>query len=102
METRKENSRAIPSLDGLQALSVFAVILEHTKSEWLDRIPFNRLFRHGDQGVAVFFVISGFLITHLLLKELRREGGLASSDSICVAHSASSLRFTFSCSLSRS
>jgi peptidoglycan/LPS O-acetylase OafA/YrhL len=77
METPKENSRSIPSLDGLRALSVFAVILGHTKSEWLDRIPFNSSFRHGNQGVAVFFVISGFLITHLLLKELRREGWIS-------------------------
>ncbi len=37
-------------------------------------MPFNGVFRHGDQGVAVFFIISGFLITHLLLKELRRDG----------------------------
>ena len=74
MEKREDNSRSIPSLDGLRALSVLVVILGHTKSAFLDRIPFNASFRHGGQGVAVFFVISGFLITHLLLKELRRTG----------------------------
>jgi peptidoglycan/LPS O-acetylase OafA/YrhL len=50
------------------------VIFGHTQSKFLDRIPFNVVFRNGGQGVAVFFVISGFLITHLLLKELKREG----------------------------
>jgi peptidoglycan/LPS O-acetylase OafA/YrhL len=68
--------RAIPSLDGLRALSVLAVILGHSHSEWLDRIPFNASFRNGGQGVGVFFVISGFLITHLLLAELRRDGSI--------------------------
>jgi peptidoglycan/LPS O-acetylase OafA/YrhL len=68
--------RAIPSLDGLRALSVLAVILGHSRSEWLDRIPFNASFRNGGQGVGVFFVISGFLITHLLLAELRHDGGI--------------------------
>lgn len=74
MERKDEKGRFIPSLDGLRALSVFVVILGHTHSSLLDRIPFNASFRNGGQGVAVFFVISGFLITHLLLKELRREG----------------------------
>lgn len=73
MEGQGENSRSIPSLDGLRALSVIAVILGHTRSALLDRIPFNASFRNGGQGVAVFFGISGFLITHLLLKELRRD-----------------------------
>jgi peptidoglycan/LPS O-acetylase OafA/YrhL len=68
--------RAIPSLDGLRALSVLAVILGHSESKWLDRIPFNASFRNGGQGVGVFFVISGFLITHLLLTELRRDGSI--------------------------
>lgn len=74
MEKGEVNSRSIPSLDGLRALSVFVVIVGHTRSALLDRIPFNASFRNGSQGVAVFFGISGFLITHLLLKELRREG----------------------------
>jgi peptidoglycan/LPS O-acetylase OafA/YrhL len=69
-------NRSIPSLDGLRALSVLVVILGHSESILLDRIPFNIVFRSGGQGVAVFFVISGFLITHLLLKELERTGGI--------------------------
>ena len=77
MKGQEENSRLIPSLDGLRALSVVAVILGHTESALLDRIPFSASFRNGGQGVAVFFVISGFLITHLLIKELRREGQIS-------------------------
>ncbi len=77
ISTSEQNSRSIPSLDGLRALSVFAVILGHTKSALLDRVPFNALFRNGEQGVAVFFVISGFLITHLLVKELKRNGDIS-------------------------
>jgi len=73
MKKEAGNSRSTPSLDGLRALSVLAVILGHTQSALLDRIPFNALFRNASVGVVVFFVISGFLITHLLLKELRRE-----------------------------
>ncbi len=68
-----DKKRSIPSLDGLRALSVLAVILGHTRSAFLDQIPFNSSFRNGNLGVAVFLVISGFLITHLLLKELRQE-----------------------------
>ncbi len=52
---------------------MLAVILGHTRSQLLDRIPFNAAFRNGHQGVSCFFIISGFLITHLLLKELNRD-----------------------------
>jgi peptidoglycan/LPS O-acetylase OafA/YrhL len=68
-----DKGRSIPSLDGLRAFSVLAVILGHTHSTLLDRIPFNAVVRDAGKGVAVFFVISGFLITHLLLKELGRD-----------------------------
>ena len=64
-----ESHRSIPSLDGLRAFAVLAVILDHSKTPLLRYVPF---LRSGGQGVAVFFVLSGFLITHLLLKELNR------------------------------
>jgi peptidoglycan/LPS O-acetylase OafA/YrhL len=72
-----EGKRAIPSLDGLRAFSVLAVILGHTQSAALDRVPFNAIVRKGELGVNVFFVISGFLITHLLVKELNRSGKIS-------------------------
>jgi peptidoglycan/LPS O-acetylase OafA/YrhL len=71
MKAQQELHRSIPSLDGLRAFSVLAVILGHTEAPVLRYIPF---MRNGSQGVAVFFVLSGFLITHLLLKEINQTG----------------------------
>ena len=57
----------LPGLDGLRALAVIAVVLYHTG--WL-AVP------GGFLGVDVFFVLSGFLITSLLVEEHRRSGHL--------------------------
>ena len=51
-----------PELDGLRALAIIPVILFHIHPEWLPG---------GFLGVDVFFVISGYLITSLLLRDLR-------------------------------
>ena len=55
-----------PELDGLRAVAVGAVILYH------DKIFFrgHKLFEGGFIGVDIFFVISGYLITSIILKEL--------------------------------
>ena len=55
----------IPGLDGLRALAVIAVIVYHADSRWLGG---------GFLGVEVFFVISGYLITLLLVAERERTG----------------------------
>ena len=55
----------IPGLDGIRAVAVVAVIAYHL---WPQRVP------GGFLGVDVFFVISGFLITTLLLRERSRDG----------------------------
>ena len=47
-------------LDGLKALAVFAAIFFHAEFEW---------FQGGFIGVDIFFVISGFLITSIILKD---------------------------------
>ena len=60
------------SLDGLRAISIIAVIWHHTKPHWT--IP--QLTSIGAQGVTLFFAISGFLITTLLLRERARHGGI--------------------------
>jgi peptidoglycan/LPS O-acetylase OafA/YrhL len=54
-----------PSLDGLRAISVLAVILYHADFKMLPG---------GFLGVEVFFVVSGFLITSLLLEERLHKG----------------------------
>ncbi len=63
----------VPALDGLRAMAVLLVILSHTPL--LTGEPFtgisliDRFTRGGFLGVDVFFVLSGFLITALLLRE---------------------------------
>jgi len=68
----------IPSLDGLRAVSISLVLaghLTHNKSEasWLKTV--YEQFQLGWLGVTIFFVISGFLITTLLLREKTRFHG---------------------------
>jgi peptidoglycan/LPS O-acetylase OafA/YrhL len=57
--------RDIPSLDGLRAISVALVVLSHLYPNGLSPL--------GLLGVRVFFVISGYLITRLLITELDRD-----------------------------
>ena len=62
--------RSIPSLDGLRALAVLAVVFAHSNSPLWVRFPWLEPVRNGGLGVTCFFVISGLLITKLLLNEL--------------------------------
>jgi peptidoglycan/LPS O-acetylase OafA/YrhL len=57
-----------PALDGLRGIAVILVVLFHLRV---------RGFAAGYLGVDVFFVLSGFLITGLLLAELHRTGGIS-------------------------
>jgi peptidoglycan/LPS O-acetylase OafA/YrhL len=73
------SERNIPSLDGLRALAVGVVLVGHElQMGELRPSPFSAL-RSGlaHLGVNIFFVISGFLITLLLLKEQDRNGGIS-------------------------
>jgi len=58
----------LPALDGLRALAVFVVVASH--SNLGIRVP-------GDLGVSAFFVLSGFLITRLLVREQERTGDVS-------------------------
>nr|WP_276309821.1 acyltransferase [Phenylobacterium deserti] len=57
----------IPGLDGLRAISILIVMASHLLT---DRIP-------GGLGVYVFFVISGFLIAHLMFSEAEKTGQIS-------------------------
>jgi peptidoglycan/LPS O-acetylase OafA/YrhL len=72
----------IPSLDGLRALSISAVLLGHLAGHAALPAVSHRRHRNGhvdlaDLGVRVFFVISGFLITGLLIAEHERSGTIS-------------------------
>ena len=56
-----------PEIDGLRAIAVFAVIFYHSEAELFN----HSFFPGGFIGVDIFFVISGYLITSLILKELK-------------------------------
>jgi len=58
----------LPGLDGLRALAVIGVLLYHADLGWTPG---------GFLGVEVFFVISGYLITSLLLAEWNRRGSIS-------------------------
>jgi peptidoglycan/LPS O-acetylase OafA/YrhL len=62
-----------PEIDGLRAISVLAVIFYHAEFA----VQGRQLFSGGFLGVDVFFVISGFLITSLLLQEQDSTGTIS-------------------------
>jgi peptidoglycan/LPS O-acetylase OafA/YrhL len=64
--------RHLPALDGVRAIAIGFVVLLHYSSPW--RHGASGIFRGGFIGVDVFFVLSGFLITSLLVNERARRG----------------------------
>jgi peptidoglycan/LPS O-acetylase OafA/YrhL len=67
----------IPSLDGLRAISIALVLFAHASgTQYTPSLVFLRR-NLGNLGVRVFFIISGFLITSLLLKELDKTGRIS-------------------------
>ena len=68
----------IPSLDGVRAVAILLVLYAHAHFPGNDWAPLRTLRgRCGFLGVQTFFVLSGFLITTLMLREVRRTGGLS-------------------------
>ena len=59
---------ARPALDGLRTVAVYLVVLFHAGASWFDG---------GFVGVDLFFVLSGFLVTTILLEELSSTGRLS-------------------------
>ena len=64
--------RHFSSLDGLRCLSILPVIWHHSTPK-----PLPGIWGKGPAGVDLFFCISGFLITTLLLREKVRTGSVA-------------------------
>lgn len=69
--------RDLPSLDGLRAVSIVLVLVGHAVTDGHRSLAFRALTEHADLGVRVFFVISGFLITSLLLEEKTQFGSIS-------------------------
>jgi len=70
----------IPSLDGLRALSIFLVLALHSiqRLEITTTVSFLWVgIFNGSTGVFIFFVISGYLITSLLLLEHEKRGSIS-------------------------
>lgn len=67
-----QKQKEIPNLDGLRAISILMVILHHSPPI---QFPLLDVFQeNGRFGVHFFFVISGFLITTLFIREKRTNG----------------------------
>jgi peptidoglycan/LPS O-acetylase OafA/YrhL len=64
-EPVKRNQRYMPGLDGLRAIAVLSVILFHLGFDWAPG---------GMLGVGVFFTLSGYLISDILLAQLNARG----------------------------
>ena len=67
----RPKTRYIPALDGLRAFAVLAVIAYHMNMPWAPG---------GLLGVTMFFVLSGYLITGLLLAEFEYSGTIDLKD----------------------
>jgi peptidoglycan/LPS O-acetylase OafA/YrhL len=80
--TAPQLPRQIPSLDGLRGAAIALVVFGHacattSAPAFLDRPIFTSL---GNVGVRLFFVISGFLITTLLLRDIEKHGQIRLRD----------------------
>jgi peptidoglycan/LPS O-acetylase OafA/YrhL len=67
MQRASISNSHIPAIDGLRALAVFAVVLYHLGINWIPG---------GFLGVDLFFVISGYVITRLILDSIESANGL--------------------------
>jgi len=68
------NRKVFRSLDGIRAASILAVIWHHATPRGAFAMP---MFDRGFLGVDMFFVLSGFLIVTLLLRERDRNGRIS-------------------------
>ena len=69
----------IKSIDGLRGISILLVLIDHYMYFSGNNIssPFFSYFINSKNGVDLFFIISGFLITNILVKEHLRNGQIS-------------------------
>jgi peptidoglycan/LPS O-acetylase OafA/YrhL len=67
----------LPGLDGLRAVAVSLVFFQHFYQFPKDQSVLHRVSDQGGFGVEIFFVLSGFLITYLVLREERGTGSIS-------------------------
>ena len=66
--------KRVPAFDGIRAIAISLVILCHVCARSSDLIVTRLIGQQGWYGVDVFFVLSGFLITRLLIAEQDESG----------------------------
>ncbi len=80
LQTKSEKDTIVflPGLNGLRAIAAISVVIAHVTNQNISDFGFPNTFNFGlaDYGVTLFFVISGFLITFLLLKEQMVSGNI--------------------------
>ena len=88
-ETRPESPGRIPSLDGIRAVAISINIFGHVvaRYSWPQQGTFlHKILGHpacvfwGGDGVGIFFVLSGFLITTLLFQEYEKTNNIRLGD----------------------
>lgn len=69
----KTNKPFFPTIDGMRAIAIIIVVMDHALHQIYRESSWIRYLPYGDMGVYLFFVISGFLITTLLLHEQHKN-----------------------------
>ena len=67
-DTSRSQIRAIPALTGIRFVAAVLVLLYHYGATWSERLhfaPLSQFMHNGYLGVSVFFVLSGFILTHV-------------------------------------
>ena len=80
-QATKNQRRSISTLDGWRAIAVLLVIASHSQTMLLNNgssiaHALAVLVSHAGYGVDIFFALSGFLITTLLLQEKKAAGSI--------------------------
>lgn len=86
ISARPATLHRIPSLDGLRAISIILVMGLHSIQRVEITHPVSLIWPvlfNGGLGVSVFFVLSGFLITRLLLHEMQTRGRISVAGFYC-------------------